>query len=192
MCLLWPLCVHLGGALGGCLFLFLLFHPQYLLLFPVLQKSIPLICSIPFEAYLEQRSLFCLYLSLVEISLGYRQSSRCRLAIPVVVRSHVLSQIWVNTMGLCSLMILPFLYNSWEHIAYLVHRFLLGKPGCDIVNLWFFNSICLDNKSDISDLSKRENLVRNCRHREYFQICWDLVADRLPFNNFNEAIFHFF
>ena len=68
----------------------LLFHWQYILLFPMLRISIPTICFIPFEDCLERRCLFRLHFSPVEIAVGHRQSSRRHLAPPVVAISHLL------------------------------------------------------------------------------------------------------
>ena len=52
MCLVCSLCVLLGDAVGGCLFFFMLFHQKYLLLFPMLNISMPVIRLIPFKYWL--------------------------------------------------------------------------------------------------------------------------------------------
>ena len=69
---MWPLCVLLGDALGGCLFLFLLFHHKYILLFPMLHRIMPDIHSIPSEDCLERGCLFHIYSSPVGILVGHR------------------------------------------------------------------------------------------------------------------------
>ena len=62
----------------------------------------------PFEDCLEQGCLFHMYPSQVEIVVGHRGISRCHLTLPVVTSSHILYQIWRNTMGLCSYTMFPF------------------------------------------------------------------------------------
>ena len=61
LCLVFSLCVSLGYSLGYFLLFFFLLHWRCLLLFPVLNRSILEICSIPSEDCLAQRCLFCLY-----------------------------------------------------------------------------------------------------------------------------------